>query len=197
MEVHEVASVRDVLRMLLGILEHPRTPTLEHRTHTNILEHRQVQLGQIDKFSGLVGFKDLHSKYLKHDTRAFKNNLFRGLLEQGCNMVIPDTAADYVTSLHVGGVGNKLKLLKKHGYTVVMTAVHASIRKCTSNGTSRERRRVNDTRVELGVGPRKMWPHSLTTAVVLVSRGCVFHLRQHRLVQHENGDRTTWYERGM
>ena len=37
-------------------------------------------------------------------------------------------------------VGNKLKLLKKHGYTVVMTAVHASIRKCTSNGTSREKK---------------------------------------------------------
>ena len=32
------------------------------------------------------------------------------------------------------------------------------------------RRRVNDTRVELGVGPRKMWPHFLITVVVLVSR---------------------------
>lgn len=99
-----------------------------------------ITLAQAEKYVGLVGFKDLHSKYLKHDTRAFKNNLFQSLMEQGANMVIPSTGADYVSGMHTGSVGSMLRALHDANYAVIMTAVTASIRKCTSNGKSRQRK---------------------------------------------------------
>ena len=93
------------------------------------------------------GFSDLHKGYFQSRLRAFKRKVF-SCFWRGVNMVIPDTAAQVMSDR----VGSYLKRLKKHKYTVVMTAVHASRETCNRNG---KRREVEEGAIELS------WPYAM------------------------------------
>ena len=84
------------------------------------------------------GFTDLFSGFFKSETGRFKMRLFHSLCRHGVNMLIPDTFADWVPGLHEGKGMKMLTALAEQGYTVIMTAVHASRVKCLQSGLSRE-----------------------------------------------------------
>jgi len=91
------------------------------------------------------GFKDLFGGYFQPMVRQFKKRCFQTLLSRGVNMIIPETsvnASSTVEHYHGPATKGKVKImfdkLKEEGYTILMTAVHASRLKCMDNGKRRE-----------------------------------------------------------
>lgn len=91
------------------------------------------------------GFKDLFGGYFQPMVRQFKKRCFQALLTRGVNMIIPETAVNVSSTVeHYHGPASKGKAkimfdkLKAEGYTILMTAVHASKLKCMDNGKCRE-----------------------------------------------------------
>eukprot|EP00940_MAST-03C_sp_MAST-3C-sp2_P002094 g2094.t1 len=91
------------------------------------------------------GFKDLFGGYFQPHVRHLKKLCFSALLRRGVNMIIPETsvnASSTVEHYHGPSTKGKVKImfdkLKREGYQIIMTAVHASREKCMSNGKHRE-----------------------------------------------------------
>jgi len=66
-----------------------------------------------------------------------KKKVFKYCVKSGKNIIVPETGASPLPGVP-GKVKSMLKLLKKHDYRVVMTAVSGSRERCRLNGTSRE-----------------------------------------------------------
>ena len=91
------------------------------------------------------GFRDLFGGYFQPLVRQFKKRCFQALISRGVNMIIPETsvnASSTVEHYHGPATKGKVKImfdkLKEEGYTILMTAVHASRLKCMDNGKRRE-----------------------------------------------------------
>eukprot|EP00939_MAST-03C_sp_MAST-3C-sp1_P003569 g3569.t1 len=103
----------------------------------NCMKHRHTR--------DFKGFKDLFSGYFQPYIRRLKKQTFHALLRRGVNMIIPETSVNASSTVeHYHGPASKGKVkimfdkLKSEGYTILMTAVHASRQKCMSNGKHRE-----------------------------------------------------------
>lgn len=68
------------------------------------------------------GVSDLFSSYFKSYCSSTKKKLFRYCVKTGKNIIVPETAATPLPGMP-SKVKDMLKLLKKYGYRVVMTAV--------------------------------------------------------------------------
>ena len=73
------------------------------------------ELPAVRNLDGVAGFSNLHSKHFKPFVKKFKQTMFGLLMAEGVNMVIPDTAADFVAGVHDGFVASRLRELKANG----------------------------------------------------------------------------------
>eukprot|EP00941_MAST-03F_sp_MAST-3F-sp1_P003032 g3032.t1 len=99
------------------------------------------EMRQLAWSNGNAGFSDLFDTYFQKPIAKFKEKIYRKLLEERANIVIPDTCVS--DAFHIGSKPSKrvrrMIDLRDMGYEVALFAVYCSRDTCEHNGKSREK----------------------------------------------------------